>query len=94
MLVEEFNFPPVIFYLVYLPLLATILFLNKLKEQMTWWITTFVIVSIVLVFIGCLLTLLLISFKGTSLYAANKRAEEENTEDNYKQADSQNEGGE
>ena len=54
---------------------------------MTWWISTFVIVSIVLVFIGCLLTLLLISLKGTSLYKANERVEEENAEDNYKPAD-------
>jgi len=61
---------------------------------MTWWISTFVIVSIVLVFIGCLLTLLLISLKGTSLYKANERVEEENAEDNYKPADNQNEGGE
>lgn len=65
---------------------------------MTWWITTFVIVSIVLVFIGCLLTLLLISLKGSSLYVANKLADEDNTEDNFKAADkaadNQNEGGE
>ena len=60
---------------------------------MIWWITTFVIVSIVLVFIGCILTLLLISLKGTSLYEANKKSEEENNEDNFKPADNQNEGG-
>jgi hypothetical protein len=32
--------------------------------------------------------------KGTSLYKANERVEEENAEDNYKPADNQNEGGE
>jgi len=63
---------------------------------MTWWITTFVIVSIILVFIGCLLTLILISLKCTCLFVAKKKAEENEKEedDDYKPPDSQPEGGE
>ena len=73
------HFPLQIMPLVYLPVLFVIMFFNCLSLQISWWISTFIILSFCLVIIGVIFSLIFVAIKGFTVY--NARMNEENEEE-------------
>ena len=65
---KEYHFPFMIVELLRLPLWFPIKLLNLMKYELTWWIVTFVLCAIGLVFVGCALALINLILKGTIAY--------------------------
>lgn len=65
---REYHFPVLLAELLRLPLWFSINLLNLFKQELTWWIVTFICCAIGLVFVGCAVALFLIALKGTIAY--------------------------
>ena len=65
---QEYHFPVLLAELLRLPLWFAINLLNLFKQELTWWIVTFICCAIGLVFVGCAVALFLIALKGTIAY--------------------------
>lgn len=67
-ILQEYHFPVIVIYFLQFPLWFPIKLLNLMKQELTYWILTFVLCAIGLVFVGCAVALFHIILKGTIAY--------------------------
>ena len=65
---KEYHFPVMVAELFRFAIWFPVSLLNLMKYEMTWWIVTFILCSIGLVFVGCALALINLILKGTIAY--------------------------
>ena len=65
------QFPALIAYAAYLPIMIVVSILNLIRNEILAFITYFVILMISLVFVGVMFGLLLLALKGARIYTEN-----------------------
>ena len=83
----ENGFPLQIVNLLYLPIVFVVLFLNCLRAQISWYIASFTILSIVMLIIGLILSLVFVMCKGASIYASRNEMEDSEEEEETQPAE-------
>ena len=80
----ENHFPYHVVNLLYMPLVFIILIFNCLRAQISWYIASFIILSIFMLIIGLLLSVLFVACKGTTIYLSKNNMEQESDDEEEK----------